>query len=52
MGPLRANFSEILIEIYIFIQENAFEIVVKELAVIFLGLNVLKKKLTTCGRLR
>ena len=42
IGPLGTNFSEILIGISnIFIQENAFENVVCELASICLGLNVL-----------
>ena len=34
MGPLGTNFDETLIEMYIFIQENAFEFVVRELAAI------------------
>ena len=35
IGPLRANFSEILMEIYIFsFKENAFELVVRNLAAI------------------
>ena len=44
IGPLGTNFSEILIGIqYIFIQENAFENVVCEMASICLGLNVLNR---------
>ena len=38
IGPLGTNFSEILIEI--FIQENAFENVICEMASICLGLSV------------
>ena len=34
-GPLRINFNEILIEIYIFIQENAFENVICKMAAIW-----------------
>ena len=41
-GPLGTNFSEFLIEILTFsFQENAFESVVREMAAIFLGSNVL-----------
>ena len=32
IGPLGTNFNEILIEIYIFIQENVFENVVRKMA--------------------
>ena len=39
--PFWTKFSEILIEIHVYIQENAFENVVWEMAAIFLGLNVL-----------
>ena len=39
--PFWTKFSEILIEIHVYIQENAFENVVWEMADIFLGLNVL-----------
>ena len=34
IGPLETNFSEILIEIYIFIQENSFKSVVWKMAAI------------------
>ena len=38
--PVGTNFSEILIDWYIFIQENAFQNVVWKMAAICLGLNV------------
>ena len=41
IGPLGTNFSEKLIEIGYFIQENVFENIVCEMATILLGLNVL-----------
>ena len=42
IDPLRTNFSEILIEIHVFFQGNVHENVVREMAAICLGLNVLK----------
>ena len=41
IGPLGTNFSESVIDIHIFIPENASENIVWKMAAIFLGLNVL-----------
>ena len=43
IGPLGTNFSEILIEIYVFIQENEFENVVRKVAAFLSWLQCVKQ---------